>query len=84
MATTKRTAAAARGRKSPLEPLKLTALACKVFSATLHKDRNELGDRVSAWIREVQFPEVVSTKVVQSSDQQYHCLSIVVWYRREL
>jgi len=52
----------------------------KVFSATKAKDREVLGERVSAWI-EQQRPKIVSTTVRQSSDREYHCLTIVVFYK---
>jgi putative lipoic acid-binding regulatory protein len=51
----------------------------KVFSATKAKDRDELGDRVTAWLR--AHPEVLVERAVVrlSSDAEFHCLSIVVF-----
>lgn len=57
--------------------------AVKVFTATKAKEREALGEVMSAWLRRMEGEiEVVDTKVIQSSDQQFHCLTIVVFYRR--
>ena len=55
----------------------------KVFTATKAKEREALGEVMTAWLRRMEGEvEVVDTKVIQSSDQQFHCLTIVVFYRR--
>jgi hypothetical protein len=55
----------------------------KVFTATKAKEREALGEAVTAWLRKNEGAvEVVDTEVHQSSDQQFHCLTIVVFYRR--
>ena len=51
----------------------------KVFSATMARDRETLGDRVTTWIRSNPELAVQSTVVTQSSDQGFHCISIVVF-----
>ena len=51
----------------------------KVFSATMARDREALGERVTTWIRSNPDLAIQSTVVVQSSDQGFHCLSIVVF-----
>lgn len=53
--------------------------AVKVFSATLARDRSALGDVVTAWMLETK-PTIVDTVVRQSSDSEFHCLSILVFY----
>jgi hypothetical protein len=53
----------------------------RVFTATKHFDRQELGDRMSDWIA-MSGVEVVDVIVRQTSDESFHCLSIVVFYRR--
>jgi hypothetical protein len=58
--------------------------AVKVFTATKAKEREALGEVMTAWIRRMEGDiEVVDTRVIQSSDQQFHCLTIVVFYRRD-
>ena len=54
--------------------------AVKVFSATKANERVELGTKMSAWLSENDV-EVVDTVVRQSSDNQFHCLSIIVFFR---
>lgn len=52
-----------------------------VFSATKGSDRELLGHRVTQWIAGAPKFEVVGYEVKQSSDDQFHCLSIVLFYR---
>jgi hypothetical protein len=52
----------------------------KVFSATKARDRDQLGEKVTNWIKGQQGKaEVVGTRVMQSSDSEFHCLSIVLF-----
>jgi hypothetical protein len=51
----------------------------KVFSATMPRHREVLGDRVTAWIFEHPEVDVLRMVTVQSSDSKFHCLSIVVF-----
>ena len=55
--------------------------AVKVFSATKALDREGLGNKVSTWLTENQGINIVDTVVRQSSDQQFHCLTILIFYR---
>ncbi len=54
----------------------------KVFSATKAKDRDELGETVTRWLRSNADVEIVDRVVSQSSDDEFHCLSIVLFYRQ--
>ncbi len=53
----------------------------KVFSATKAKEREELGESVTRWLRSNADLEVVDRVVTQSSDDEFHCLTIVLFYR---
>ena len=53
----------------------------KVFSATKAKEREELGDVVTRWLKSNPDVEVVDRVVSQSSDNEFHCLTIVLFYR---
>jgi hypothetical protein len=57
--------------------------AVKVFSATKAKDREELGETITRWLRSNGDVEVVDRVVSQSSDNEFHCLSIVLFYRQK-
>jgi hypothetical protein len=50
----------------------------KVFSVTKARDREALGDRVTAWIAANPQVQVVRTLVRLSSDSSFHCLSMVL------
>lgn len=53
----------------------------KVFSATMFKDREELGDKVTRWIAERADVQITDMRVTQSSDASFHCVAITVFYR---
>lgn len=55
----------------------------KVFSATKAKEREGLGDQVTKWIRANRDAEIVESVVTQSSDSEFHCLTITVFYREK-
>jgi putative lipoic acid-binding regulatory protein len=52
----------------------------KVFSATMAQERDQLGEKVTQWLRQNPGAKVVDTIVKQSSDQAFHCLSITLFY----
>jgi hypothetical protein len=54
----------------------------KVFSATKVRDRDELGEKITAWIKE-EDPNIKHTEVRLSSDHSFHCLVIVVFYEKK-
>ena len=56
-------------------------MKCKVFSATKARDRDVLGERVTEFLRKPEVQEIVDKQVLQSSDSEFHCLSIVIWYK---
>ena len=52
----------------------------KVFSATMAQERDQLGEKVSAWLAERPSIKVIDTVVTQSSDEAFHCLAITLFY----
>ncbi|HTR56307.1 MAG TPA: hypothetical protein VMJ10_36790 [Kofleriaceae bacterium] len=56
-------------------------LGVKVFSATKARDRDALGDMITDWIRAHPEVEVFDKIVTQSSDAEFHCLAITLFYR---
>jgi hypothetical protein len=52
----------------------------KVFSATKAKEREELGETITRWLRANPGFEIVDKVVSQSSDNEFHCLSVVFFY----
>src|ERR1043165_6189209 len=55
----------------------------KVFSATMAQERENLGEKVTVWVREHPQCKVVDTIVTQSSDEAFHCLAITVFWWEE-
>ena len=56
--------------------------AVKVFSATKAREREELGETVTRWLADQRGRREVVDKVVsQSSDNEFHCLSIILFLR---
>jgi len=53
----------------------------KVFSATKAREREGLGERLTEWIEQNPAVEVVDKVVTQSSDHEFHCLTITVFYQ---
>jgi len=52
----------------------------KVFSATKAKEREELGEHVTRWIRDNPHARIIDKIVTQSSDREFHCLTITIFY----
>ena len=53
----------------------------KVFSTTLARDREHMGDNITRWVQENQQLVIVDKTVTQSSDKEFHCLTITLFYR---
>jgi hypothetical protein len=56
----------------------------KVFSATMFAPREQLGESVTQWM--AANPQLIVTEfvVTQSSDSQFHCVVITVFYCERL
>jgi hypothetical protein len=52
----------------------------KVFSATMVADRDQLGEKVTAWMTNNHHLKVTDVVVTQSSDEAFHCIAITVFY----
>jgi hypothetical protein len=56
----------------------------KIFSATKQKERDELGETVTRWMDEHRNDvEIIDKLVTQSSDSEYHCVTVTLFYRRK-
>ena len=53
----------------------------RVFCATRAREREVLGDFITMWIRGNPQLEIVDKVVRQSSDAEFHCFSITLFYR---
>jgi len=52
----------------------------KVFSATMVADREQLGEKVTAWMANNPAKKVTDIVITQSSDEAFHCIAITVFY----
>jgi hypothetical protein len=55
-------------------------MGAKVFTATKAKDREELGEVITRWIANNPRAKIIDKIVTQSSDSEFHCLSITIFY----
>jgi hypothetical protein len=53
----------------------------KIFSTTLARDREAMGDNITRWLHDNAGLEIVDKIVTQSSDKEFHCLTITLFYR---
>lgn len=55
----------------------------KVFSATMFADRAVIGERATEWLRgQLPTHEIAECIVTQSSDAQFHCITLTFFMRR--
>ncbi len=62
-------------------PLSFTGI--KVFSTTLARDREAMGETITKWLKENSNAEIVDKVVTQSSDKEFHCLTITLFYKQK-
>ena len=60
----------------------------QVFSATMVAQRQELGEKVTRWIEEAKRMrpgfQIVDIVVSQSSDDEFHCIAINLFFREDV
>ena len=55
----------------------------KVFSATKAREREDLGESITRWLRANPGIRIVDKVVTQSSDREFHCLTITLFYDKD-
>lgn len=63
--------------------MNLNFTGVKVFSTTLARDRENMGENITKWLKENSNLEIVDREVTQSSDKEFHCLTITLFYRQK-
>ncbi len=63
------------------KPVKFNGL--KVFSATMVADRDQLGEKVTAWMANHKECQITDVVVTQSSDEAFHCVAITLFFWEE-
>ncbi len=52
----------------------------KIFSATMAQDREQLGEKITHWLKDNPNIKIVDKIVTQSSDAAFHCVAITLFY----
>jgi hypothetical protein len=55
----------------------------KVFSATMAQERDQLGEKITAWLASHPNVQIVDKIVTQSSDEAFHCLAITLFFNEK-
>lgn len=53
----------------------------KMFSSTLARDREVMGETITKWLSNNPNIEIVDKIVTQSSDQEFHCVTVTLFYK---
>ncbi len=61
--------------------IELSFNAIKVFSTTLARDREQMGENITRWLKDNSGIEIVDKVVTQSSDKEFHCLTVTIFYK---
>lgn len=57
------------------------SVGLKIFAATKAKEREFLGETITDWMRVHPEYDVFEKIVTQSSDAEFHCLAITLFFR---
>jgi hypothetical protein len=55
----------------------------KVFSATKAREREDLGEVITRWLRANPGVRIIDKVVTQSSDREFHCLTITLFFQKD-
>ena len=69
------------GSRIPSLPAMESFTGLKVFSSTKAGEREVLGEVITKWISENPGLEIVARECRQSSDDEFHCLTITLFFR---
>lgn len=54
----------------------------QIFSASKHEDRARLGEAVTTWRGKNPTLAITDVRLTQSSDNEFHCVTIAVFYKK--
>ncbi len=54
-----------------------------IFSASKHSDREKMGADVTTWRRHNTGVTIVEVRTMQSSDNEFHCVTVVIFYKNK-
>jgi len=55
----------------------------QIFSASKHEERGRLGEAVTAWRGRNPTLVITDVRLTQSSDNEFHCVTIAVFYKNK-
>jgi hypothetical protein len=53
-----------------------------MFAATKARDREKMGETISAWMAKNRHLEIVDWYITQSSDNEFHCVTMTLFYKK--
>ena len=53
-----------------------------MFAATKAREREKLGETISAWMAKNRHLVPVDRTVTQSSDNEFHCVTVTLFWRK--
>ncbi len=53
----------------------------EIFTVTKAKERDKLSQTITGWINANRAITIVDYKITQSSDSEFHCLTVAIFYR---
>lgn len=53
----------------------------KVFSATMARQREQLGEQVTDWLAQHPGIQIADIVITQSSDSSFHCVTLSIFFR---
>lgn len=54
-----------------------------MLSASKHAEREKMGAEVTAWRQRNPTLEIVDVRTLQSSDSEFHCVTIIIFYKNK-
>lgn len=55
----------------------------KMFSASKHADREKMGAEVTTWRQQNPNVAITEVRMLQSSDNEFHCVTIAIFYKNK-
>lgn len=55
----------------------------EIFSASKHEERARLGKAVTEWRARNPTFDITDVRLTQSSDNEFHCVTIAVFYKNK-
>ncbi len=54
-----------------------------IFSASKHGDRERMGENVTAWRLRNSTSVITDVRTMQSSDNEFHCVTVIIFYKNK-